>query len=89
MPIGPTNTKEQKQNVVHQEMKKFSEGKLHSGSSSGPVVTNPAQAKAIAMSEAGLSKKGSHGYGHDVTRRQGHHRNSGHPGAHCVGRRGK
>jgi hypothetical protein len=31
-------------------------GKLHSGSKKGPVVTNPAQMKAIAISEA--RKKG-------------------------------
>ena len=34
-------------------------GKLHSGSKHGPIVTNPSQMKAIAMSEAGLSKKKS------------------------------
>lgn len=39
-------------------MKEFGRGELHSGSKKGPIVTNPAQAKAIAMSEAGLSKKG-------------------------------
>lgn len=33
-------------------MKKFREGKLRSGSKSGPVVKNPAQAKAIQISEA-------------------------------------
>lgn len=33
-------------------MREFSAGKLHSGSSKGPTVTKPAQAKAIAMSEA-------------------------------------
>jgi hypothetical protein len=32
-------------------------GKLHSGSKKGPIVTNPAQMKAIAMSESGQSKK--------------------------------
>lgn len=35
-----------------QVMKKFKEGKLRSGSKSGPKVTNPAQAKAIQISEA-------------------------------------
>ena len=40
--------------VLHE----FKEGSLHSGSKKGPVVTNPAQAKAIALSEAGLSKRG-------------------------------
>jgi hypothetical protein len=42
---------------VGKVMREFEEGKLHSGSDEGPVVTDPAQAKAIAMSEAGLSKK--------------------------------
>ena len=36
-------------------MREFSKGKLKS--SSGQKVTNPAQAKAIAMSSAGMSKK--------------------------------
>lgn len=42
---------------VKAEMHKFKEGKLHAGSKSGPVVTNPKQAIAISLSEAGLSKK--------------------------------
>lgn len=33
-------------------MGEFKRGELHSGSKSGPEVTNPKQAKAIAMSEA-------------------------------------
>jgi hypothetical protein len=37
-------------------MKEFGAGKLHSGSKKGPVVTNPKQAIAIALSEAGKSK---------------------------------
>lgn len=45
------------QKGVAQEMHKFKFGDLHSGSKSGPVVTNPKQAVAIAMNEAGLSKK--------------------------------
>jgi len=36
-------------------MREYSKGKLKS--SSGQKVTSPAQAKAIAMSEAGMSKK--------------------------------
>lgn len=36
-------------------MAEFKRGTLHSGS--GDVVTNPKQAIAIAMSEAGLSKR--------------------------------
>lgn len=41
---------------VKQEMHKFKEGTLHSGSPKGPVVTNPKQAIAIALSAAGLSR---------------------------------
>lgn len=39
---------------VMQEMKA---GKLHSGSKKGPVVKNKRQALAIALNEAGVSKK--------------------------------
>lgn len=41
---------------VAQEMRKFKTGTLHSGSPTGRVVTNPKQAIAIALSEAGMSK---------------------------------
>lgn len=41
---------------VRQEMKKFKAGTLHSGSKSGPIVSNPKQAIAIALHQAGLSK---------------------------------
>lgn len=45
---------------VHKVMKEFKESKLHSGTGKkgkkGKIVTNPEQATAIAMSEAGLSK---------------------------------
>lgn len=39
-------------NKIKKVMKEFSKGELHSGSKNGPVVKNPAQAKAIALSEA-------------------------------------
>lgn len=42
---------------VKKVMKEFSEGKLHSGSKSGPTVTNPKQAVAIGYSES--KKKGA------------------------------
>ena len=47
------------QKGVGQEMHKFKHGELHSGSKSGPVVTNRKQAIAIAMHEAGMAKKKS------------------------------
>jgi len=43
------------QKKVATVMREYSKGKLKS--SSGQKVTNPRQARAIAMSEAGLSKK--------------------------------
>lgn len=42
---------------VKQEMKKFAEGTLHSGSKKGPVVRSRKQAIAIALSQAGMSRK--------------------------------
>ena len=46
--------KEEKVGVVMEEYKK---GKLHSGSKKGPKVKKRSQALAIALSEAGISKK--------------------------------
>lgn len=37
---------------VHKVMKEFKEGKLHSGSKKGPIVTRRKQAVAIALAEA-------------------------------------
>ncbi len=37
---------------IHKVMKEGYEGKLHSRSKKGPLVSNPAQMKAIALSEA-------------------------------------
>jgi hypothetical protein len=39
-------------------MSEYKRGDLHSGSKNGPVVTNPKQAIAIALSEARRGKKG-------------------------------
>lgn len=49
--------KKAKRKRIKKEMDKFKEGKLHSGSKKGPVVTNPRQAIAISLHEAGLSKR--------------------------------
>ncbi len=51
--------KKKKRAVMKHEMEKFEEGKLHSGSKKGPVVTSKDQALAISLSESGQSKKKS------------------------------
>ena len=45
------------QETIKTAMSKFKKGKLHSGSKKGPVVKSRKQAIAIALSEAGKSKK--------------------------------
>jgi Family of unknown function (DUF6496) len=42
---------------VEKVMKEYKSGELKSGSKKGPAVKNPKQAIAIALSEAGKSKK--------------------------------
>ena len=42
---------------IKKVMKEFKEDKLHSGSKKGPLVTNPKQAIAIAISEKKKGKK--------------------------------
>lgn len=49
-------TKKQKEKIK-KVMKEGKEGKLHMGSKKGPLVTNPKQKIAIALSEAGVRKK--------------------------------
>lgn len=46
---------------VKKVMGEFQERKLHSGSSTGPVVTKPNQAVAIAYRQAGMPKKRGRG----------------------------
>jgi hypothetical protein len=55
MPKSRAKTKKGKQRKVHKVMSEFKHGDLKS--SSGDKVTDRKQAIAIAMSEAGMSKK--------------------------------
>lgn len=48
--------KSKMQKKVSKVMREYKAGTLHSGKG-GPEVTNPKQAVAIALSEAGMSKK--------------------------------
>ena len=45
------------QTKIHKVMREFKMGTLRSGSAKGPKVKSRAQAIAIGMSEAGMSKK--------------------------------
>lgn len=49
-------TKKQ-QTKIKKVMHKFKHSELRSGSKKGPMVKNPKQAIAIALSEAGASKR--------------------------------
>jgi Family of unknown function (DUF6496) len=55
--LGPGDPKSARDERVHEELHKFKHGQLHSGSKTGPVVTNRDQAIAIALSEAGYERK--------------------------------
>ena len=46
------------QKKIGKVMHEYKAGELHSGSKSGPMVKSRKQAIAIAMSEAGMAKKG-------------------------------
>lgn len=55
--LKKTASKKKKRAAMKREMDLFKEGKLHSGSENGPVVSNPKQAIAIGLSVSGQSKK--------------------------------
>ena len=50
-------SKKKKRGRMHEEMSKFKEGTLRSGSKRGRVVKSRKQAIAIALSESGQSRK--------------------------------
>lgn len=52
---------------IRETLHEFKEGSLHSGSKTGPVVKSRKQAIAIAMSQAGKSRKSS-SKGHSMRR---------------------
>jgi len=52
-----TPAKTKSRDKVKFVMDKYKEGKLHSGSKTGPQVSNPKQAIAIALSESRKRKK--------------------------------
>jgi len=53
--------KERKKKKIKKVLREFKEGKLHSGSKKGPVVSSRPQAIAIALSEAKKHKGKTHG----------------------------
>lgn len=50
-------TKLGKQNKISKVMREFKAGTLNTGSKKGPIVKSKKQAIAIALSQAGMSKK--------------------------------
>ena len=48
---------------MEQEMKKFKQGTLHSGSSKGHIVKSRKQAIAISLKESGQSRSGGKSMG--------------------------
>src|SRR5262245_37534664 len=57
IPMADSEKKDSSRGKVRRVMHEFKHGELHSGSKEGPQVTDRKQAIAIALSEAGLSKK--------------------------------
>ena len=55
--LSPNASKAARKARVHEEMHKYKEGELHSGSESGPIVKSRKQAIAIALSESGQSRR--------------------------------
>lgn len=47
------------QSKIAKVMREYKTGELHSGSKEGPIVKSEKQARAIAMSEAGMNRRPS------------------------------
>lgn len=52
--------KKKPKDKVAKVMREFRAGKLHSGSKHGPIVTNPRQGLAIALSEQRKKNRGGY-----------------------------
>jgi len=61
----------EKDERMKEEMDKYGEGRLHSGSKSGPIVRKHSQAVAIALSESGQSKDGKRKKSRKKSRKSG------------------
>jgi len=55
--VKKPTTKIGKQNKISKVMREFKAGTLNTGSKKGPIVKSKKQAIAIALSQAGMSKK--------------------------------
>jgi hypothetical protein len=55
--VKKPTTKLGKQNKISKVMREFKAGTLNTGSKKGPIVKSKKQAIAIALSQAGMSKK--------------------------------
>ena len=57
MPKSKKKETSREKSKIEKVMKEGKSGKLHSGSKKGPIVTNPKQMIAIALSESRKRKK--------------------------------
>lgn len=60
--LSPDASDEEKQERMKQEMGKYKDGMLRSGSKRGRIVKSRKQAIAIGLSESGQSRKQKGGY---------------------------
>jgi hypothetical protein len=55
--LKPSAPKKKKKERMKEEMTKFAENRLHSGSKKGPIVKDRSQAVAIGLAESGQNRK--------------------------------